>query len=143
MAIRTALAAAHFSLASLNSGCADMWIHDDRGGRIEDYISRFSALRQSGERVIVDGACLSACTMVLGVIPRDRICITRRATFGFHAAWMPTSSGYTVGSPLGDRVLWASYPPAVRNWISRHGGLSRRLILLRGPALAAMYPTCI
>ena len=28
-------------------------------------------MRGSGERVIIDGPCLSACTMVLGVIPRE------------------------------------------------------------------------
>src|SRR5947209_13653928 len=143
MTIRAALVAAVLALAGVSSAWADMRIYDDRGGRIEDYISRFSALRQSGERVIVDGACLSACTMVLGAIPRNRICVTSRATFGFHAAWIPTGYGSTVRSPLGDRVLWASYPPAVRQWINRHGGLSRRLILLRGQALTAMYPTCI
>src|SRR5437764_8694191 len=129
MTIRTALAAALLMLVGLGSAWADMRIYNDRGGRIEDYISRFSARRQSGERVIVDGACLSACTMVLGAIPRNRICVTSRATFGFHAAWIPTGSGYVVGSPLGNRVLWASYPAAVRQWINRHGGLSRRLIL--------------
>jgi len=143
MTVRTVLAGALFALAGLTSASADTRIYNDRGGRIEDYISRFSALRQSGERVIVDGPCLSACTMVLGAVPRSRICVTPRATFGFHAAWLPTGYGSTVRSPLGDRVLWASYPPAVRQWINRHGGLSRRLILLRGQALTAMYPTCI
>ena len=51
------------------------------------------ALRSSGERVVIDGPCLSACTMVLGVIPRDRICVTPRARLGFHAAWHPDDSG--------------------------------------------------
>ena len=51
----------------------------------------FTAVRESGERVIIDGPCLSACTLVLGVVPKDRICVTPRAVFGFHAAWMPTA----------------------------------------------------
>ncbi len=143
MRLRAALAAVLLALAGTGSALADMRISDDRGGRIEDYLGRFAALRQSGERVIVDGACLSACTMVLGAVPRNRICITPRASFGFHAAWMPTPYGHKVSSPLGNRVLWASYPPAVRHWISRHGGLNHRLIYLRGSELAAMYPQCI
>src|SRR5947209_16046456 len=113
MTIRAALVAAVLALAGVSSAWADMRIYDDRGGRIEDYISRFSALRQIGERVIVDGACLSACTVVLGAVQCNRTCVTPRATCGFHAAWIPTGSGYTVASPRGDRVLWASYPPAV------------------------------
>jgi len=36
----------------------------------------------------------------------------------------------------------AAYPAPVRGWISRHGGLTSRLLLLRGRELAAIYPTC-
>ena len=35
-----------------------------------------------GEQVVIDGPCLSACT-ALGVIPRERICVTPRARLGF------------------------------------------------------------
>ena len=59
-------------------------------------------LRSSGERVVVDGNCLSACTLVLGMIAHDHICATQRARFGFHAAWMPDSDGRPVTSPNGD-----------------------------------------
>ena len=44
-------------------------IQDDVGGRIGQYVETFAALRDSGERVMIDGACLSACTMVLGLDP--------------------------------------------------------------------------
>src|SRR5882757_3900391 len=62
-------------------------ITNDYGGQIGRYLDRFQAVRASGERVIIDGPCLSACTLVLGVVPRDRICVTSRARLGFHAAW--------------------------------------------------------
>ena len=42
---------------------------------------------------MIDGACLSACTLVLGIVPRERICVTQRAMLGFHAAWMPGPAG--------------------------------------------------
>jgi len=35
-----------------------------------------------------------------------------------------------------------AYPAPVRNWISRRGGLTSRLLLLRGRELAAIYPRC-
>jgi hypothetical protein len=36
----------------------------------------------------------------------------------------------------------AAYPRPIRQWIIRHGGLSSRMLLLRGGELAAMYPRC-
>ena len=96
----------------------------------------------SDERVIIDGPCLSACTMVLGVIPRERICVTARARLGFHAAWHPGDDGRPVTSRAATRLLMEIYPDQVRSWISRRGGLSPRMIYLSGRELAAMYPTC-
>ena len=43
--------------------------------------------RSLREAVIIDGLCASACTIVLGAIPHDKICVTSHATLGFHAAW--------------------------------------------------------
>jgi hypothetical protein len=38
--------------------------------------------------------------------------------------------------------MYEVYPANVRKWIARHGGLSERLILLKGRELAAMVPAC-
>ena len=103
-----------------------MRIAEDRGGQIGQYLQSFAAVRESGERVVIDGNCLSACTLVLGLVPNDRICATPRARFGFHAAWMPDPNGRPVTSPMGTQALWNIYPVSVRHWISRHGGLSRK-----------------
>ena len=98
--------------------------------------------RGSGERVIIDGPCLSACTMVLGVIPRERICVTSRARLGFHAAWQPGDNGRPVTSRAATRLLMDIYPENVRSWITRRGGLSPKRMFLSGRELNAMYPTC-
>jgi hypothetical protein len=130
-------------LAALGASSASaLRITSDAGGQIGPYLENLAALRSSGERVIIDGPCLSACTMVLGVIPRDRICITRRARLGFHAAWHPGDNGRTVPSRGGTQLLMEIYPQQVRTWIARHGGLSGRMLFLHGRELAAMYPTC-
>jgi hypothetical protein len=34
------------------------------------------------------------------------------------------------------------YPQEIRDWISRHGGLTPRMMYLTGRELAAMYPAC-
>ena len=44
--------------------------------------------------------------------------------------------------PEATEVVLQSYPAAVRDWILRRGGLSSRLLLLRGRELAAIYPRC-
>ena len=92
--------------------------------------------------VVIDGVCLSACTLVLGIVPTDRICITRRATLGFHAAWLPGPSGRPVHSAAGTQALWDYYPANVRRWIQARGGLSSKMLYLRGSELSAMYPQC-
>ena len=114
----------------------------DIGGRIGKYIETYQNARQTGELVVIDGVCLSACTLVLGIVPSDRICITRRATLGFHAAWLPGPRGRPVRSLAGTQALWEYYPVQVRRWIESRGGLSSKMLYLRGSELAAMYPQC-
>ncbi len=119
-----------------------MRIAEDRGGQIGQYLQSFAVLRSSGEKVVIDGNCLSACTLVLGLIPHDRICATPRARFGFHAAWMPDIDGQPVTSRLGTQALWNIYPRRVRRWISRHGGLSRKMIYMQGRDLRGIVAYC-
>jgi len=123
-------------------GSATVRISEDHGGRIDQYQRRFAALRSSGERVVIDGLCSSACTLVLGAIPRQRICVTPRAVLGFHAAWVFGPSGGPVTSPFHTRLLWTSYPTSVRSWISRNGGLTPHMIYLQGHELTAMFAPC-
>src|SRR5580704_9832084 len=120
---------------------APVRITSDPGGQIGPYMAKLEALRSSGQSVIIDGPCLSACTMVLGVIPRDRLCVTPRARLGFHAAWR-LEAGRQVTSPDGTELLMSAYPQPVRDWIARRGGLSLRLMYLTGNELASMYPVC-
>ena len=45
----------------VSSASATMRIAEDRGGQIGQYLQTFAAVRATGEPVIVDGNCLSAC----------------------------------------------------------------------------------
>jgi hypothetical protein len=135
------VAAAMLLTMSVSPVLATVRISDDRGGQIGDYLAKYHALRENGEQVMIDGTCASACTMLLGVIPRNRICVTPRAVLAFHSAWTPTSEGEQISS-AGNYYLWSNYPPAVRKWIIQHGGLHAQIIYLSGPELAAMYPAC-
>jgi hypothetical protein len=136
------LGAAVATALSFSSASATVRIVGDYGGQIGPYLEHLAELRHSGERVIIDGPCLSACTMILGVIPRDRICVTRRARLGFHAAWNPGNDGVPVVSTGGTQLLMEIYPQQVRQWINRQGGLKQRMVYLTGRELTSMYRTC-
>jgi hypothetical protein len=133
---------ASFAMISTLPAGATQWITNDRGGLLVDYAERFAAASDSGERVVIDGLCLSACTLAIGMLPRGQICVTPNAVLGFHAAWRPTAHGHSVRSQFATRVIYEVYPPNVRKWIDRHDGLSEQMILLEGCELAAMVPPC-
>jgi hypothetical protein len=141
MRIAALLGAAVAALAISNASAA-VRIKADPGGQIGPYLENLALLRSSGEKVIIDGPCLSACTMVLGVIPRNRICVTARARLGFHAAWHPGENGRPITSRAATQLLMDIYPEHVRSWIKDRGGLSPRMMYLSGRELAAMYQTC-
>jgi hypothetical protein len=122
---------------------ADVRILSSPGGAVDAYLAAFARMRQSGERIIIDGPCLSACTLVLSTIPRSRICVTRRAVLGFHAPqWYYPGTGQTMRASEATRVVTASYPAGVRAWIKKRGGLTQKVIYLRGKELAALYRRC-
>ena len=124
------------------SAAATVRIANDGGGRIGTYLDTYAMLRSSGETVMIDGPCLSACTLIVGLIPRERVCVTRRARLGFHAAWLPDADGRPVRNAAGTQMLLQVYPNSIRRWIRRKGGLTHRMIYLRGRELTALYRRC-
>jgi len=124
-------------------GFADIRILDSPGGEVTSFVRLFEQMRDSGERVIIDGPCYSACTLVLSTVPKERICVTRRAVLGFHGALLADRAGHVMRAPPSLNAAVAEvYPEPVQDWIARHGGLTARMITLRGPALYRYYPRC-
>ena len=139
--LRTLLASALVVFAASRAD-AGVRISRDHGGQIGPYLYAFAVLRSIGENVIIDGPCLSACTLLLGVLPKEKICVTPRARLGFHAAWERDRRGRKVISKTGTEVVMKIYPPEIRTWIEKNGGLQDKLIYLQGPELATMYQAC-
>ena len=76
--MRACLIAAVVSMAlTVTSASATVIISDDVGGKMRDYTTHFQQVRDSGEPVVIAGKCVSTCTMVLGLVPSDRICANR------------------------------------------------------------------
>ena len=82
------------------------------GGAVGDYLNFFAKVKQSGERVVIDGPCLSACTLALSTIPRKRICVTSKAVLGFHAPYLVDKNGRTSHNRDVTRTIDAAYPPS-------------------------------
>jgi hypothetical protein len=143
MSWRAAVAGALVSVVVMTAAFADVRVTNDAGGEITSYLRLFAELRASGERLVIDGPCLSACTLFTAFIPPSRVCVTRRAVLGFHAAsYYDDASRSLVPTSRGTRLVMRIYPPEIRNWIMRHGGLTPRILALRGRELAALYRTC-
>ena len=128
--------------AAIGHAQAEVRILASPGGQVGPFLELFDRVRESGERVVIDGPCLSACTLVLSTVPSNRICVTRRAVLGFHAARSIDTRGRMYAEPEASQEVLAAYPAPVRGWISRHGGLTSRLLLVRGRDLAAIDPRC-
>jgi hypothetical protein len=111
---------------------SEVLIKNDGGGEIREYVAGYLNLSLRGETVVIDGECLSACTLALGLLPKRQLCFTKRARLGFHAAT----------NLFGTALFWMIYPAEIRRWISRHGGLTSRVTYVEGKELAAMYPPC-
>lgn len=140
--VKTIFLAAVLSATISPQAGAEVRILASPGGAVAPFLELFERVRASGERVVIDGPCLSACTLVLSMVPDERICVTRRAVLGFHAARSIDRRGRIYAEPEASRLVLEAYPSPVRGWISRRGGLTSRLLLLRGRELAAIYPAC-
>jgi len=138
-----ALGSIFVTLCQIGAASAEIRIANDPGGEVSSYVRKYQTMRSAGEHIVIDGPCLSACTLFTGIIPRDHVCVTERAALGFHAAsYYDDVSRSLVPTRQGTRVVMRLFSPQVRAWIDRHGGLTPQIITMRGPELAALYPSC-
>src|ERR1700740_1612816 len=121
---------------------AEVRIIASPGGQVGPFLDLFEQVRESGERVVIVVLCCSPCTLVRSIVPNERICVTRRAVLGFHAARSVDRRGRLYAEPEASETVLHAYPAPVQDWINRRGGLTSRLLLLRGRELAAMYRPC-
>ena len=141
----TPLALLILSLLATTPARADLHITRDHGGYVTEYKAKYERIRDRKERVIIDGICNSACTLVLGIVPLNRVCVTPRASLGFHMAYYDkaTTFGIKVTSYAGTADLMSYYPETVKDWISRHGGLTTDMKKVKnGPELWAIIDPC-
>jgi hypothetical protein len=105
---------------------------DNHGGDIPHYDALWAELAASGKKVRIVGNCVSACTMLLAHMPRDSICVTPAAAFGFHLGQLQKGT---------DR-MWGGYPDDIRAWIHSQGGLTSHYKWLRAPEIFRFFKAC-
>jgi hypothetical protein len=108
---------------------AVLHITRDHGGYVDEYKTRYKRIRDSGERVVIDGICNSACTLVFGIVPMNKICVTPKASIGVHQAYYDKAFtfGIKVTSADGTSDLMSYYPDPMRDWIRKNGGLTTEM----------------
>jgi hypothetical protein len=124
-----------FTMAWLVPGSAaprTIDISDKHGGSVAAYSQRWKHLAAEGVHVRIVGACQSACTVLLGYIPREHICVMPAARFGFHLAHKPEMQA----------VLWHAYAPDIRSWINSHGGLAPSFKWMGAPDTYRYFHRC-
>ena len=133
MKVWQSLLAGILSLVTSAASAETVDINNDRGGFVFMYQARWEKLALQGVNVRVSGPCLSACTILLGYIPRRDICVTPSASFGFHLATMQFATDQ----------LWKAYPEDIRDWINQQGGLEFLTIRwMQAPEIYKYFHKC-
>jgi len=112
--------------------------NDDRyGGDIDEFTAKYEKIRKSGRKVVIDGTCFSACTIVAS-LPHDQVCVTPRASLGVHLA----TTGEDFDTKYTDWAVKKYYPQALQDWIKKHGGLEARPKWVKGEDLLTIFDAC-
>ena len=132
MKVRQLLLAAILSLGVSVARAEIVDVSDNHGGLLSAYQTQWAlfAARQVDVRIV--GPCVSACTVLIGYIPRQHICVTPGGYLGFHLA----TAGFAT------QELWSAYPSDIRLWISQHGGLSDQMLWLQAPSIYRYFRKC-
>ena len=132
MSVRASLIATLLCLFAAPAAAETIEVSDNHGGRVADYNARWAGLAARGVDVRIVGPCQSACTVLLGHIPRSKICVTPNASFGFHLARLESATA----------TLWNAYQGDIRTWINAHGGLKKDFIWMRAPDTYRFFHKC-
>ena len=127
-----AISAAALLLAASAANATTVAVSDDHGGLLSLYQAQWADLAAQNVDVEIVGPCVSACTILLGYISSEKICVTPKASLGFHRATMQFATD----------ALWRAYPDAIRDWIVQHGGLTYELLWLQAPDIYRFFRKC-
>jgi hypothetical protein len=126
------LVLAMLPILALPASAETIDVSDNHGGSVAQYSAHWSEVARRGVNVRIVGPCQSACTVLLGRIPRSRICVTPEASFGFHLAHLSSATA----------TLENAYSSDIKAWINAHGGLTHDFIWMRAPDTYRYFHKC-
>jgi len=110
---------------ALTPASAKILITEDNGGIVVNFVRKYSDIRDSGEKVVIDGPCASSCTLLLGLLRPENFCATTKALFGFHSASaMKEEDGKVTErrhAPEMSALMFSLYPAKVRRLLQKRG----------------------
>lgn len=119
-------------------------VKDDYGGYISRYIAMYKLEAGKGTSYILDGACASACTTILGIIPKARVCTTSKGTLGFHSGYIWWFGKWH--SPYDTKLMWSFYPEEVRAVLIKNfgwdGGKGQKHLEMMWIDAGSFYDAC-
>lgn len=105
------------------------------GGAIDLFSAQAREILAEHTRVIIDGPCLSACTLLVD-IARDNVCLTSRALLGYHQ--------WSRGDGAHGLMVYST--PGLNEYIAAHGGEptpdSGHLLMLNFHEASRFYRAC-
>jgi hypothetical protein len=143
---RVFAAVAAICLLVTNANAA-MRITFDPGGRLIEYIEKYYQWRSLEASVVIDGMCISACTLIVGILKPEKVCVTENARLAFHSARYSANDEH---ASEGTRLAWNIYPPHVRALLIARGwngddpavNAHPDLIYIEGDDLRTIYRDC-
>jgi hypothetical protein len=113
----------------------------DPGGDISTYARWYQRWNESGDKLVIDGVCISACTLFLEYVGEklsDRVCVTSRSLIGLHQASLDGRSDGVFTTIMVKLV----YPQWVQKWIVDNGGLTPEIKLMTPEDMKGHVPLC-
>jgi hypothetical protein len=150
MLLALAPASARDTTITFESGRSATFITQDPGGRIVDFVRKYSNMRDAGTHVVIDGDCISACTILIGVLRPENVCATSLAAFGFHSASYRSvdkkGKEHFEHNPEISELIWDTYPGDLRTLLAYRGWNGPNphpdLIWVKGDELSKFVRTC-
>lgn len=93
----------------------------DYGGDLMDRMQTFEMLEKTQVTIPVEGVCISACTMYLGL---SKVCVKPGTIFGFHSAAHYDGENWVL-SPFGNAVMMGYYPEPIKKWVKDNKALDK------------------
>jgi hypothetical protein len=102
-------------------------VSENNGGYLHEYVAYWRTVALGPDLVQVIGPCVSACTMLMAYVPKERICFNARSYLAFHQA-----RSKTVDDLVGSGVInmpttqWMidEYPADIRDWLVANGAVT-------------------